>query len=311
MSKNMLFIINPKAGKAQIKNKLLQILDIFTKNDYKVTVYPTQSYKDARRVTRERKKEYDMIVCSGGDGTLDEVVSGMMESGENVPIGYIPAGTTNDFANSLRIPKNMISAANAIMEGQPYSCDVGSFNEDYFIYVAAFGIFTDVAYQTKQEVKNALGHVAYILEGMKRLNKIKSFHLKVQYNDKILVDDFMFGMITNSISIGGFRNITDSHILLDDGLFEVTLIKKPKNPIEFQEIISALLLQESNTDYILTFKTDKLVIIGNEKISWTLDGEFGGEHDKVEIQNLKQAATIIVPKKKVKRKRVEMIGKEF
>lgn len=311
MGKKMLFIINPKAGKAQIKNKLLEILNIFTKNDYRVTVYPTQSHMDARKAAREKSEEFDLLVCSGGDGTLDEVISGMLESKKNVPIGYIPAGTTNDFANSLHIPKNMINAANVVMEGQPYPCDIGAFNNDYFVYVAAFGIFTDVAYQTKQGVKNVLGHLAYILEGMKRLNKIRSFHLKVEYDDQVIIGDFIFGMITNSTSIGGFKNVTDSHVLLNDGLFEVTLIKNPKNPIELQEIISALLIQESNTEYMYAFKTKKLVIVGKEKMSWTLDGEYGGDHEKVVIENMKEVTTIIVPKRRTGRRKLETREKEF
>lgn len=219
----MLFIINPIAGKSQIKNSLLQILDVFTRKDYEITVYPTQSQGDARKTIKKNAKEYDLIVCSGGDGTMDEVISGMMESEKKVAIGFIPAGTTNDLANSLDIPKNMVSAANAIVEGQPFLYDVGAFNENYFSYVAAFGIFTDVPYQTKQEAKNVLGYLAYILEGMKRLNRIKPYRLKIEYNDQVLIDDFIFGMITNSYSIGGFKNVGYSDVLLNDGLFEVTL----------------------------------------------------------------------------------------
>ncbi|HCS73822.1 MAG TPA: diacylglycerol kinase [Clostridiales bacterium] len=295
MGKKMLFIINPKAGKAQIKNSLLQILNIFTKENYEIVAYPTQSHEDARRITRERAKEFDLVVCSGGDGTLNEVVSGMMESKKIIPIGYIPAGTTNDFANSLHIPKNSIDAANAIIDGEICLYDVGAFNGDYFIYVAAFGLFTDVPYQTKQEVKNVLGYLAYVLEGMKRLNKIKSHRVKLEYNDQMLVDDFLFGMITNSNSIGGFKNITDLDALLNDGLFEVTMIKNPTSALELQEIISSL-LQEYPSEYVLTFKTSHLAVSGEEKISWTLDGEFGGAHDRVEINNMKEAISIITPK---------------
>ena len=295
MSKKMLFIINPKAGKAQIKNSLLQILDIFTKDDYAIVTYPTQSHGDARRVTRERAKEFDLVVCSGGDGTLNEVVSGMMESEKIVPIGYIPAGTTNDFANSLNIPKNSVDAATAIIEGQTCLYDAGSFNDDYFIYVAAFGLFSDVPYQTKQEAKNVLGYLAYILEGMKRLNKVKSHRIKLEYSNKMLIDDFLFGMITNSNSIGGIKNITDLGALLNDGLFEVTMIKNPTSALELQEIISSL-IQESPSEQVITFKTSHLVVSGEENISWTLDGEFGGEHDRVVINNMKEAVSIVTPK---------------
>lgn len=298
MSKKMLFIINPKAGKSLIKNSLLQILDIFTREDYEIVAYPTQSHADARRVTRERAREFDLVVCSGGDGTLNEVVSGMMESEKNVPVGYIPAGTTNDFANSLYIPKNSIDAANAIIEGETCLYDVGSFNDDYFIYVAAFGLFTDVPYQTKQEAKNVLGYLAYILEGMKRLNKIKSHQIKLEYNGRVLIDDFLFGMITNSNSIGGFKNITDLGASLNDGLFEVTMIKTPTSALEFQDIISSL-IQEYPSDHVLTFKTSNLVVNSEEKTSWTLDGEFGGDHDRVVISNMQKAISIVTPKTEV------------
>lgn len=296
MGKKMLFIINPKAGKTQVRNEFVNIVDIFTKNGYEVSTYPTQSSGDAKNVTGEKAKDYDLVVCSGGDGTMNEVVSGMMESEEKVPIGYIQTGSTNDFAHSLHIPKNKIKAANVIMEGHPFPCDVGAFNDAYFAYVAAFGIFTDVPYQTKQGVKNVLGYPAYILEGMKRLNKLKSYKLTFECNKNTLTGEFILGMITNSISIAGFKNVDKSNIHLDDGLFEVTLIRKPHNPIELQEIISAVLTREYHTKNLLSFKTDKIVFSSEEEIPWTLDGEFGGKHTQVDIENIKQAVEFLVPK---------------
>jgi diacylglycerol kinase (ATP) len=278
-----------------INHPLLQVLDIFIKEGYETNVYLTQSHGDAKNVTSERAKEYDLIACSGGDGTLNEVVSGMMKSAKKIPIGYLPAGTTNDFVSNLHIPKNIVDAANIITKGQPYTCDIGSFNKDYFTYVAAFGVFTNVPYETKQEVKNVLGYFAYILEGIKRLTEIKSYHLKVEYHDKAVTGDFIFGMATNSTSVAGFKNLTDSPIHLNDGLFEVTLIKMPKSPLELQEIVTSLIAQESNMKHILTFKANQLAITGDEKIAWTLDGEFGGEHEKVIIKNLKEQIEIFGP----------------
>lgn len=301
--KKLLFVFNPKSGKGQIKNKLMEILDIFTKSGYEVTVHPTQKFKDAKEVISKRAENYDLVVCSGGDGTLDEVVGGMMTSDRKIPIGYIPSGTTNDFANSLKIPKNMIKAAHIAVQGKNFPCDIGAFNEDFFVYIAAFGIFTDVSYQTKQEMKNIVGHMAYILEGMKRLYTIKSYHVKVESEEEVIEGDFIFGMITNSVSVGGFKKITDSYVALNDGLFEVMLIKKPKNPIELQEIIAALLIQEYNTDYMYTFKTDRLRIESQDKLSWTLDGEFGGEHNQIEIKNYKEAINFLIPHKR--RKKIE------
>ena len=177
--KKALFILNPHSGKGQIRNHLLEIVDILVKDGYEVTVYPTQEQGDASRAMRERKKSYELIVCSGGDGTLDEIVTGMMQSGFKTTIGYIPAGSTNDFANSLRIPSTMKKAAETVVNGTVFSCDVGRFNDDVFVYIAAFGLFTEVSYGTRQEMKNMLGHMAYLLEGVKHLQNIKSYHLKV------------------------------------------------------------------------------------------------------------------------------------
>ena len=172
--KKMLFIYNPNSGMGLLKPKLSDVLDIFVKGGYEVTVYPTQKYHDAFEKTKAYEEQYDIVVCSGGDGTLDEVVSGMQMRTVQVPIGYIPAGTTNDFASSLHISKNILEAADTVVNGVPFSCDVGTFNKDYFIYVAAFGLFTDVSYETKQSMKNVLGHLAYVLEGTKRIFNIPS-----------------------------------------------------------------------------------------------------------------------------------------
>lgn len=172
MGKKLLFVYNPKAGKAGIKSKLADILDIFAGAGYEITILPTRKRDDARAAVAGRSRDYDLVVCSGGDGTLDEAVTGMIQSGFQTPIGYIPAGSTNDFGGSLALPKNMVEAARTIVEGKNFACDVGSFNEDIFVYIAAFGLFTDVSYETGQEMKNMLGHMAYILEGMKRLSAI-------------------------------------------------------------------------------------------------------------------------------------------
>ena len=228
----------------------------------------------------------DLVVCSGGDGTLDEVVSGLMEVDQRVPIGYIPAGSTNDFANSLSISKDMVQAAKDIIEGNLYSCDVGAFNNDSFVYIAAFGLFTDVSYETGQDMKNVLGHMAYLLEGMKRLPTIRSYPMRVTYDDTTIVDDFIFGMITNSVSVGGFKRITGKNVKLDDGVFEVTLIKRPKNPIELNNIMVSLLNRDIDTDAMYCFRTSKLEITSTDPLPWTLDGEYGGTHTKVVIENI-------------------------
>lgn len=294
--KKMLFIYNPKAGKAQIRSNLLEIIDIFTKAGFEVTAYPTQARGDGIKAVAERRPEYyDIVACSGGDGTLDEVVTGMMQCEKRIPIGYVPAGSTNDFANSLNIPKNMIAAAWAIVSGRTYGCDVGSFNDDFFVYIAAFGLFTDVSYETRQDIKNILGHMAYILEGMKRISAIKAYRMKVESENRTIEGEFMYGMITNSVSVGGFKRITGKYVELDDGEFEVTLIKRPSNAMELNMIMAALVSGNINTDCMYCFKTAELIITAEEEMAWTLDGEFGGRHKKVEIKNLMQALKIRIP----------------
>ena len=292
MEKKLFFVFNPKAGKGKIKTALMDIVDIFNKGGYEVVIRATQYPKDAYEMTRKYADKVDLVVCSGGDGTLDEVVAGLVETGSKVPVGYIPAGSTNDFAGSLFIPKNMVAAAEMIMEENVYRCDIGKFNKQTFTYIAAFGLFTDVAYETDQDLKNILGHLAYLLEGVKRLFDIQSYHMKVTTEDEIFEDDFMYGMITNSRSVGGFKNLTGKNVDMNDGLFEVTLITTPKNPMDMQEIIAGLMSGKDNADLISTFKTSRIRIQSDEAVAWTLDGEYGGDHKEVEIRNLHRALNL-------------------
>ena len=291
--KNLLFIVNPSAGKKHIKSKLFEIVDLFVKADYNVRVYPTQAKEDAVRIVSEEGWLYDVIVCAGGDGTLDEVVTGCMKCGCDTPVGYIPCGTTNDFARSLGIPKDPIRAAKRIIKYQPHPIDVGSFNGDFFVYVAAFGAFTDVTYTTPQEYKNHFGHMAYLLEGIKSVPSLTSYHLKVEYDDQIIEDDFIVGMITNSLTVGGFPNPNSKIALFDDGMYEALLVKYPTNPIDLQATVSAYFMGEFNPEYMYQFKAKRIVIESPEVITWTLDGEFGGSVTHAEIVNMKHALNII------------------
>ncbi len=292
MSQKLLFIINPHSGKGQIKNNLVDIVDIMVKAGYDVTIYTTQARADATRKVMEEAANFDRIVCSGGDGTLDEVVTGLIKSDTNTPIGYIPAGSTNDFANSLGIPKEMVKAAEAAVGKNPFPCDIGDFNSDTFVYVAAFGLFTEVSYKTSQQLKNIFGHVAYIMEGAKHLHDILSYNMQVEYEGHVFQDEFIYGMVTNSVSVGGFKGMTGTDVKLDDGVFEVTLIKKPHNPIELNEILACLTNMIDDSDLIYSFKTNEVKITAREQIAWTLDGEFGGEHEEVIIRNLNKRVTI-------------------
>ena len=292
--KKLLFIYNPNAGKGLLKPKLSDILDIFVKAGYEVTVYPTQKYRDGYRKVARFEGDYDLLVCSGGDGTLDEVVTGMMQREDRIPIGYIPTGTTNDFANSLHIPKDLLKAADVAVNGEPFACDVGRFNKDIFVYIAAFGLFTDVSYQTKQEIKNVLRHLAYVLEGTKRLFGIPSYHIKVTHDGEVIEDEFVFGMVTNSKSVGGFRNMIGKNVVFDDGEFEATLIKFPKNPLELNDIILSIATGQQDSKYMYSFKAKEVFFESLEEIPWTLDGEFGGEHDYVHIKNERQSLEIMI-----------------
>ncbi len=294
--KKLLFILNPHAGKAQIKGRLLQIVDLMVKKGYDVTIYPTQAKRDALKMVQKRAGEFDLIVCSGGDGTLDEAVSGMMLSGKKIPLGYIPAGSTNDFANSLKIPKDMVKAAEIAVSGQKFACDIGMFNQKPFVYVAAFGMFTAVSYKTRQEWKNILGHAAYLLEGVKSLTDITSYHLRVECAGRVIEDEFIYGMITNSNSVGGFKNMTGKNVLLNDGKFEVTLIRMPKNIVELNAILGSLTNLIDDTDLIYSFKSDCITFLSEENVSWTLDGEYGGSLHEVTIRNIRQALEIMVKK---------------
>lgn len=296
MSRRLLFIVNPRSGKGQIKEHLVDILDIMVKADFQVTVYITQSQGDATKKTIDEAKDFDRIVCSGGDGTLDEVVTGMMHlpALDRKPIGYIPAGSTNDFGNSLGIGKDMLNAARISVSDNLFPCDIGQFNSDSFVYVAAFGIFTEVSYATPQDLKNVLGHAAYIIEGAKQLRDIPSFRMQVEYEGNVLYDEFIYGMITNSKSVGGFQGLIKGDIGLNDGVFEVTLIKMPRNPIELNEILGFMTGVIADSEMVYSFQTSELKLTCSESVPWTLDGEFGGSHNSVLISDAHKALQISV-----------------
>lgn len=302
MKKKLLFVYNPNAGRALLKPCLSDVIDIFTKDNYFVTAYPTQKKGDALKVIEKSNDEgYDLIVCSGGDGTLSESITGLMKCENRPNLGYIPAGSTNDFANSLKIPRNMVRAAENVIHGTPFAYDVGSLNDRHFCYVAAFGAFTAVSYETPQTFKNIFGHLAYVLEGAKSLGKINSYKLKIEYDGNTIEDTFILGMITNTISVGGILNLKKKGVLFDDGLFEVTLVRKPSNPIEWSAMITNLLAANTtknthlNAKYFYKFKTANLKITSEEKIAWTVDGENGGSYTEMNIVNHKQAINIIIP----------------
>ncbi len=284
MPTKTLLIVNMYAGKGAIKNRLPNVVDVFRQNGHEVEVFLTGQKDDARKTAQQKAGSYDLVVAVGGDGTLNEVITGLMQCDAPPSLGYIPTGTTNDFASNFSLQKDALKAAKSIVESAPFACDVGSFNEHYFIYCAAFGAFTSTAYSTPQASKNTWGRLAYLFEGVKQLSAIKPYHMVVRAEDHAIEDDFVYGMVTNSQSIGGFKGLGGKNMQLDDGLFEVCLIKMPKNLLEMQAIISALLKEDKNSKYIYHFLTSELNLISEVEIPWTLDGEFGGSLQKVEIQ---------------------------
>lgn len=296
--KRMLFVYNPNSGKAQINEYLSKILQIFSASEYEVVVYPTKARMDGYEKIRQSDGMYDIIACSGGDGTLNETVAAVMEHKISKPfIGYIPSGTTNDFAKSLGISGDMIQAAGDIVEGEVMGCDIGRFNGRYYNYVAAFGAFTEVSYATPQQAKNILGHQAYVIEGLKSIPFIKPSYMTVEANGEIVEGDFLFGMITNTMSVGGFKNIAGKNVKLDDGLFECTFIKRFDAATDFSKLINAVLYKEGKNPNIFHVKTEKIKVHSEKKVPWVLDGEFGGEHQDVNINIISNAVNIIVPRK--------------
>ena len=295
--KKLYFIINLVAGRATIGYKIGEIIDEFNKSGYEVTVRITQSGDDASIQTLYPcENGFDVVVCAGGDGTLSQCLSGFMKAEKKIPIGYIPAGSTNDFARTLGIPKTPMEAVHWITDGEPVQCDIGSFNDKYFTYIVAFGAFTNVTYETSQQVKNILGHASYLLNGMTQLSTVRSKRMRIEYDDNIIEDDFCFGMVTNSASVAGLLSIND--FLLDDGLFEVTLIKKPTNIVQLQKIVHSLLniSEEIDREYIKFFRTNKIIFtsLSDEQISWTLDGEFGGDMPVNKIENCNKAVSFMI-----------------
>lgn len=295
--KKLLFLYHAESGKGKIKNKLSDIINLFVSAGYTVTVRPTQARCDAREYIYEHAEEYDRIVCSGGDGTLDEVVNGLVKGNHNIPIGYIPTGSTNDFASGLGISKNPLKAAKDILYGNIFRCDMGLFCERPFIYVAAFGIWTEVSYETDQKFKNMFGHMAYVLEGIKSIGNIRSYNMQVIAGDKIIKDEFIYGMVSNCKTIGGYKLFPKGDVILDDGEFEVFLVKSPRNPSELNDLITSLLAQEMDPEYFYYFKASEIEFQAEDEIAWTLDGENGGTHRNVNIENRKQEIGIYTDKR--------------
>lgn len=296
--KKLLFVYNPHSGKCQILTHLAEIIDIFTKGGYEVTVHPTQARDDAMETVKKRAGDFDLVVCSGGDGTTNETIKGIMEGGHHVPVGTIPAGTMNDFASSLGIPRYMPDAARVIVNGTPEYVDVGSFNDKYFTYVAAFGVFTQVSYATDQQLKNTWGALAYLTaavrEALQKGEMQQKYTITVECGGKTVTDDFIFGMVANSLSVGGIKGLAGTDVKMNDGIFEGIFIRKPSSLIELQQTLNALIRKEFDAPYFYYFKASDFRFRSDGSVPWTLDGEYGGNEEDISLCVFHNALKIVV-----------------
>lgn len=296
ISKKLLLIVNPRSGRAKMNTELLKVVEIFSAADYTVTVYPTKAQGDATDYLLQlTENEYELIVVCGGDGTLNEVITGMMQSSLQIPLGYIPSGTLNEWSSGLNISRNIEAAAKDIIDGKKIRLDIGKFGDRYFSYTASFGAFTSASYSAPQDVKNVLGQSAYFFEGIKSLAAIKPIHIKCKYEGGEFEGDYLFGAVSNSMSVGGIVKYDKTPVELNDGEFEVFLIKNPDNILKLQPIIDGILKHEFNREGIEFFKTKSLVIETDESLPWTLDGEFAETNGEINISNVHNAITFIVP----------------
>lgn len=293
MRKKLLFVYNPHSGTQLISRKLSDIVDLFTKSGYDVTCHPTQRSGDCIETVKENCNDYDLTVISGGDGTLNEAVNGFMHANYSKPYGYIPAGSANDFSHSVGIPRKVMEAAEIAVTGNPYAYDIGKHNDRYFNYVAGFGAFTEVTYTTPQDMKNTLGYLAYLLEAIGSLPSIKSYDITFESAQHSGSGSYILGLITNTLHIAGMKSLITDGISLNDGLFEVVLVKTPKKLSDLQNLTQDILKRDFSSGALEYFKTDKLTITCENGLAWTLDGENGGVHVINEIVNYPHALSVL------------------
>lgn len=294
MSKKLLFIVNPTSGKKQSRSPLFDAVSIFSDAGYLVKVHLTTAPGDATRTVLSEGKRYDIIVSSGGDGTLNETIAGLMQLDKRPLLGYLPRGSTNDFAASLHLSSNPVKAAQAVMEQRLQMLDIGHWNERYFVYVASFGAFTRSSYAAPQAAKNALGHFAYILEGMKDLNTLRPYKVRLTADGEVLDGEYLFGAVCNSTSIGGLMKLNPERVVLDDGKFEMLLIPSPKTAMDLQNLILALLNQQYDSEGLIFRHVSSVTVEPGEDLPWSLDGEYAPSAQRVEIANQQAALKFLL-----------------
>ena len=290
--RRILFVINPHAGRSEIRGRLLEVLQIFAAAGFTSEVRPSAPVGGFPGAVQRRPGGYGIVVPCGGDGTLNETINGLMRLPQRPPLGYLPSGTVNDFAASLGISRDMAEAAQCIVNGRSCPVDVGCFNDRFFSYIAAFGAFTEVSYQTPQQNKLILGRAAYILEGIKRLPVLKPYDMRVEGDSFSEEGEFLFGMVSNSSSVGGFRLGEKQRISMSDGLLEVTLVRNPRNVGELTATVNSILRQSFDSEFVHSFKTTGVRFFPQAAVPWTLDGEFGGTPVDVCISAARQALRV-------------------
>ena len=293
--KKLLLIMNPCSGKKKANAHLAEIISIFNRAGYEVTAHMTAARGDATTVAAERSGDYDLLVCIGGDGTFNEIVTGLYALEKRPPIGYIPAGSTNDFAGSLHLSTKILTAAKNIVDGKPHPLDIGKFNDRYFSYIASFGAFTRTSYATPQSLKNLLGHTAYVLAGVKELASIRSHHLRFTTADgTVYEDDYIFGAISNSTSVAGVLTLDPNLVDMNDGLFELLLVRKPHSLLELSDCLLALTTQDYNSPMLTLVSTPSVEVDAPEDMDWTLDGEFHPGASHFSVVNCYSAVNVIL-----------------
>ncbi len=291
--KKLLFIMNPFAGQRKANRYLADIIALFNRADYQVIIHMTSGPGDASDVACQMAQQVDLIVCCGGDGTFSETAAGVLRAELDIPIGYIPAGSTNDFASSMGLPTDIMAAAQLIVDGKAESIDMGKFGDRYFSYVASFGAFTRTSYATPQSIKNALGHTAYLLSGIQEISQIRKEHIRMELDDQTVEDDFLFGAISNSTSYAGIVSLDPRQVDLSDGKLEILLIRAPQNLAEITECIQAVQSQKYNCAMITFCRSSRIRVFASEEMPWTLDGEREDGHSEVEVENMHLAIRVI------------------
>ena len=298
MKRKLLFFVNPRAGQLELRYHLLDMIHVLTAGGYEVTVHPTQNPRDLTECIAREGSAYDLVVCAGGDGTLNEAVSGLMQLEQRPPLGYIPGGTCNDVASTLGIPKDPVAAAKAILSGTPKAIDVGRFGDDrWFTYVAGFGAFTDVAYETPQQEKRVLGRMAYLLKGAQSLGGIHPISMTMEVGGRVITDQVLLGLVCSTTSVGGFKASGSvlKGVSLNDGLYEVIVAKNITSIQDLSALGNLLVKREFDPRFFYTFQTDRIRFSFPEPVKWTLDGEFGGAVADARIENHNMAVEILVP----------------